>query len=201
MLFSRTIFSLHDLTSGQCGTLNRIHDPKLREELDRAILTSNQIRHTVLIGAGKFELITDLTTIIPEGTACFYVGAGAPLGARRVAAGTILYEAIAAYWLATAPEVYRFLFARYLSEVARSVPPLPEWNAPAFLPPGVPWICGFSTGAAVWLEPEEKKLLWRLVLLIGLNLLERCERSAADAERDGNVPVLDHERYPELKYL
>jgi hypothetical protein len=187
----------HDLNSGRVTTINRTDEPRLREELGRAIVSSFKVRRAMLIGGGRFEVIADLTTVREEATTCFFVGAGAPLGGGRVSVGTILCCATTAYWLATAPEPYRFLIARYLSAVA-TAPPLTIWNSIGPMPRGVPWMCAFSTAEAAWLGREEKQLLWKLVGLIGLDLLERCERAAADAERDGRVPQLNTDRFPEL---
>jgi hypothetical protein len=190
-------FPHHDLNSGLVATVKRIHEPELKDELDRAIVASHKTRD--LVSVGKFRVFADLSTVMPDGTSYFVVTAGARLGEGRVPVGKTLYNAVAAAQLATSPSPWRYLFNRYLSAVSECESPATLWSAPGGIPHGTPWLCGFSTASAALLLDEEKILLWKLVRSVGFNVLERCERGAAAAARDGNIPEVDTELYPELR--
>ena len=198
MFFPKTTFSHHDLNSGLVATVNRVHEPGLKDELDRAIIASHKTRNVILIGGGKFELFADLTTVNPDGTAYFFVAAGAPLGDGQVPVGATLYDAVAASLLATAPNAWRHVFKRYLANVSNCTSPDSSWSAPGPMPRGTPWLTGFSSSPRAHLLREEKVLLWKLVRLVGLNVLERCEHGAAEAALEGNIPEIDPGRYIEL---
>lgn len=198
MLSPKSTFQHHDLGSGLVGTVKRIHDSQLQSEVDRAIVASHNTRDLISLSE-NFKVFADLSTVCPDGTTYFVLTARVPLGGGRVPAGSTLYNAVAAATLATAPSPWRYLFCRYLSAVSESSWPTTRWNAPGGMPHGTPWLCGFSTMRAEHLLCEEKSLLWGLVRSVGLNVLERCERGAAQAVQDGHVPEVDTDLYPELR--
>ncbi|HEY1793349.1 MAG TPA: hypothetical protein VGG34_10560 [Opitutaceae bacterium] len=182
--------------------INRAHETRDKDELDRAVVASHKTRDVIVVGSGRFELFSDLTTANPDGTAYFFVASGTPLGdGGCIPAGETLYHGVAASQVATSPLPWRHLFKRYLSAVSACTAILARWDAPGSMPFGTPWVCGFSTAKAAILTAEEEAQLFRLVHQLGLNVLERCERGAAEAAREGNSPQIDAELYPELEGL
>jgi hypothetical protein len=192
-------FPLHHLNTGSVSTVSRAHDSRVKDELDQAIVGSHKTRDMFRVGSGRFELFADLTTARPDGTAYFFVAAGVPLGEEGcIPVGEILYHAVVASQVATSPLPWRHLFKRYLSAVSACTSILARWDAPGSMPLGTPWVCGFSTAKAAILSIDEEAQLLRLVRQVGLNVMERCERGAAEAAREGNSPEIDSQLYPEL---
>jgi len=198
MLSPKTTFQHHDLNSGLVATVKRIHEPQLQGELDRAVEAAHRTRDLISV-CEEFKVFADLSTVSPDGTSYFVVTARTRLGGGRVLVGKTLYTAVAAAKLATAPSPWRYLFNRYLSAVSESSWPATRWGAPGGMPRGTPWICGFASAAAAHLLPEEKNFLWGLIRSVGLNVLERCERGASQAAKDGIVLEVDTDLYPELR--
>jgi hypothetical protein len=190
--------SHHDLRTGRVTTIPTVHDPLFKDELRRAIAASNETRGPVPIAGGRFQVTVDLSSVKGEASAFLYLSAGPALRSQAVPCGTILSEAIAVVWLATAPEAYRYFMARYLTSVSNA-PPLSRWNAPSSMPVDTPYLCSFTTTAALVLTQSEKVQVSRLTWLIGLAVLEICEKSAAEMEAEGEAPMPDAARYPELR--
>jgi hypothetical protein len=179
--------------------IDRVHDSRVKDELDRAVVASHKTRDVIVVGSGRFEVFADFTTANPDGTAYFFVAAGVPLGEGGcIPVGETLYHGVAASQVATSPLPWRHLFKRYLSAVSTCTSILARWDAPGSMPLGTPWVCGFSTAKAAILSVEEEAQLSRLVHQLGINVLERCEWGAAEAAREGNSPEIDTELYPEL---
>lgn len=191
-------FPHHELNTGLTAMVRREHDSQLKDELDGAIVGAHKTRDMFVVGGGKFELFADLTTANPDGTAYFFIAAAAPLGEGYIPVGATLYHAVTASQVATSPLPWRHLFKRYLSAVSTCTSCVLRWNAPGSMPFGTPWLCGFSTAKAGLLLADEESQLLKLVRQVGLNVLERCERGAAEAARDGCAPEIDATQYPEL---
>ena len=198
MCSSKSGFAHYDLRTGLVATVKRAHDPLLKDELWRAVLTSNETRRPMPIAGGRFQLTADLTTVRLEASACFYVSAGPSLGNEAVQVGTVLYETIAVHWLATAPNVFRFHFARYLSSVS-SAAPLTRWNAPASMP----------RGALIYADSPPRKLsplfIVRRTCFGGSpdSLVWEFSRPAGDVRRKRKLwarrPRPTPHRFPELR--